>query len=382
LVTVEQSRPDSVFPMRKGLTVDTTLAPALQPTIDLYMAAFDAGPTPTLLVDGDGRIVSSNAAMLQMLHVPPVLLIGTPWRLLLVSRHDDQAHPGQRPSRLDDLPYMLWDGVAERPMTVRWVSLQGQTGAALLLIEPRSPAPEPSTPTPSVDGTLLLDAAHELRSPLLALSLALSGLEGDSTAPRDPADDDRLVRSLQRSAVHLQTLVENLLDTARIGANLFAVDPRATLLTTIVHEAIHVVAPLLRTDEQRIVVEEVEPGLTVLADAQRMRQVLVNLLHNAIKYAASHEAIIVRVGANHGYVTVEVVDAGPGVPVDERVHLFTRYYRGASTRSTPGSGTGLGLAICKAIVEAHGGEIGVREGAGEKGGEGRGATFWFTLRLA
>lgn len=379
MVTIEQFRSDVAFPVRESLTIDTTMmARAVQPATNVYMAAFDASPTPTLLVDADGLILSSNAAMLQMLHLPPAPLIGTPWRLLLAPRQDDRDLPGQRPSPLDSVPYSLWDGAVGRPVTVRWVSLQGQNGAALLLIEPRPLVLE--EPAPAADGTLLLDAAHELRSPLLALSLALSGLEGDSATPREPEDDDRLIRSLQRSAVHLQTLVENLLDTARIGANLFAVEPRATLLTTIVHEAICVVAPLLRRDGQRIVVEEADPGLTVLADAQRMRQVLVNLLHNAIKYAASDEAIIVRMGASGGCATVEVIDAGPGIPLDERTHLFTRYYRGASTRSTPSSGAGLGLAICKAIMGAHGGEIGVRESARGNGGDGRGATFWFTLR--
>ncbi len=372
MVTVEQSRPDSAFHTYESPTVHTTRAPAPQPTDDLYMAAFDASPTPTLMTDADGCIVSSNAALRHMLHLPFVLLIGTPWRLLLAPCHDDQGRPGRRFSDLDGAPYTLWDGPIARPVTVRFASLHGQDqdGGTLLLIEPQPPAPE--SLTPAVDGALLLDAAHELRSPLLALSLALSGLDTTDAASPNRADDERLIRSLQRSTVHLQTLVENLLDTARIGANLFTVDPKATMLGTIVREAVCVVTPLLRGDGQRIAVELPEDDLGVLADASRVRQVLVNLLHNAIKYGPFGETIAVRAGTNQGCATVEVRDGGAGIPADEQTRLFTRCYRGTNTTALPGSG--LGLAICKAIVEAHGGEIGVR------GGHGQGTVFWFTLR--
>jgi len=370
VVTVEQSRPDSAFHGRDGTTVGAPVAQPPLPSTDLYKAAFDADPTPMLLIDAAERIVSCNMAMRRLLHLPFVLLIGTPWRLLLAPRPEDRD--GLCPMRASDAatPCLLHDGPVEQPVTVRSTALHGPAGA-LLRVEPETSERD----GPSFDGALLLDAAHELRSPLLALSLALSGLaeDSDSAAPLRQVDDGRLIRSLQRSTVHLQTLVANLLDTARIGANRFTVDPKATPLETIVCEAIHVVTPLLNRDGQRIMVELPENDPIVLADAQRMRQVLVNVLHNAIKYGPTGETITVRARASRDYATVEVVDGGAGIPVEERACIFARYYRGSTAAATPGSG--LGLAICKAIVDAHGGEIGTR------GGDGHGTIFWFTLRL-
>jgi len=369
LVTVEQSRPDSAFHVRHAITAYAPTAPASLPATDRYIAAFDASPTPTLLTDAAERIVWCNAAMRGLLHTPSILVIGRPWRFLLEPRLQERDALTPTRARPDTDAYTLRDGAVEQPVRVRSIRLHGQAGDALLLVEPEMAEAD----TPALDGTLLLDAAHELRSPLLALSLALSGLDTTGAVSSDRADDERLIRSLQRSTIHLQTLVENLLDTARIGANLFTVDPKATMLRTIVREAVHVVTPLLRGDGQRIVVELPEDDLVVLADAQRICQVLVNLLHNAIKYGPTKETIMVRAGASQGCPTVEVVDGGAGIPVDERARLFTRCYRGTNTTAMPGSG--LGLAICKAIVEAHGGDIGVR------GGAGQGTVFWFTLRL-
>jgi len=369
-VTVEQSRPNSAFHVRPASTAYAPTAPASLPATDRYMAAFDASPTPTLLVDAAERIVWCNAAMRGLLHTPSILMIGMPWRFLLEPRRHDRDTLSEGRARPNTgASYTLRDGAVEQPVVVRSIRLHGQAGDALLLVEPETAEEE----APALDGTLLLDAAHELRSPLLALSLALSGLDTTGAAPPDRADDERLIRSLQRSTIHLQTLVENLLDTARIGANLFTVDPKATMLGTIVREAVHVVTPLLRGDSQRIVVELPDDDLVVLADAQRLCQVLVNVLHNAIKYGPPEETIVVRAGASQGQATVEVVDGGTGIPADEQARLFTRCYRGTNTTAMPGSG--LGLAICKAIVEAHGGEIGVR------GGHEQGTVFWFTLRL-
>ena len=113
----------------------------------------------------------------------------------------------------------------------------------------------------------------------------------------------------------------------------------------------------------------------VLADARRIQQVLVNLLSNATKYGPDGDVIEVRAEPRGGQVRVAVTDHGPGIPPPEQPRLFEAYFRSVvSSRATPG--VGLGLAIVKAIVEAHGGQVGVESTPPH------GTTMWFTLPRA
>lgn len=219
--------------------------------------------------------------------------------------------------------------------------------------------------------SFLLDLAHELRSPLSSFTLALDGLrEDDGTL--DGRDRDRLLRAMQRSTLHLQSIVDNLRDVATIGANAFTMRPVETDLGVIVREAVQIAEPLLRPSGQTIVVDLPDDATIVLVDPLRVRQVLVNLLHNAIKYGPRDDVIIVRVYVDV-MVTVEVGDRGGAIPPDEQERLFDRLFRGRTAVAAPGSG--MGLSIARAIVEAHGGSIGLRSVSGEW------TTFWFTLHL-
>jgi two-component system phosphate regulon sensor histidine kinase PhoR len=116
----------------------------------------------------------------------------------------------------------------------------------------------------------------------------------------------------------------------------------------------------------------------VLADADRIEQVLVNLLDNAIKYSPEGGRITVAIddGGAPGLVSITVRDEGVGIPAEDLPRVFERFYRVDQARSRDGGGSGLGLSIAKAIVEAHGGEITLRSE------EGQGTTVHFTLRRA
>jgi signal transduction histidine kinase len=226
-------------------------------------------------------------------------------------------------------------------------------------------------PTSTTTYDLLFDIAHELRSPLLSFKVSLDVLAEDP-AMLSAEDGRRLVNSLQRSAVHVQTLIENLLDAASIGSSRFSIVPGYADLAAVVLEAIAVVEPLLGPNGQTIQADLPPEAPMIRADSQRVRQVLVNLLHNAIKYGPRDEAISVRVSPESSMMLVEVSDRGPGIPLDEQPYLFDRFFRGRAGVSSS-RGSGLGLSIAKAIVEAHEGDIGLR------GGRQKGTTFWFTL---
>jgi len=115
-----------------------------------------------------------------------------------------------------------------------------------------------------------------------------------------------------------------------------------------------------------------DAGVMVLADEDRVVQVLVNLLTNASKYGPAGQTIQVSSRRLGDFVRVQVQDQGPGIAPEARSHLFERFYRAKRGRKEA-TGLGLGLALAKAIVEAHGGQIGVESEPGH------GAIFWFTL---
>lgn len=331
---------------------------------DLRAAAFDLLPAAALLVDCDGFITAANNAAMAMVGVATVDVVGSPWWFLL-SPCPEERPPGARDGRRR---FTLHCPAGERPVVVRTSALASNGAPAPLIVLFEDDAPDNAAE--GSDASYLLDAAHELRSPLFSFNLALSGLTERVEALN--REDARLVQVLRRGAVHMQTLVENLLDAASIGARQFSVSPAETDLAAVVHEAGLVVKPLLEQNGQQLAVELPREAPIVWADAQRLRQVLVNLLHNAIKYGPRRETITIRARNLAGVVLVEVHDRGPGIPTDEQPRLFDRFYRGCgAARAAPGSG--LGLAIARAIVQAHGGEIGVR------GGRGEGATFWLTL---
>ncbi len=220
------------------------------------------------------------------------------------------------------------------------------------------------------DNSFLRDLAHELRSPLCSFSLALAGL-ADGDTPLDPRDQATLLEAMRRSAAHMQSIVDSLSDRAGASARSFAVRPVETDLAAVVQDAIDIVTPLLGPSGQQVVADLPCDPPTVLADPPRLRQVLVNLLHNAIKYGPRDETITVCARAET-MATIEVIDRGPVIPPDQRARLFERLFRG---RSADVPGSGLGLAISRTIVAAHGGSIGVRSVAEH------GNTFWFTLHL-
>jgi signal transduction histidine kinase len=217
----------------------------------------------------------------------------------------------------------------------------------------------------------LFNVAHELKTPLASL-VATVELLTDADGSLSEAEQRHFLATVRRSTARLQALVDNLLDLGSLRSGRFTITPRPVSLPGVVAEAIASVQPLLEAREQRVECRAPEPPPVVVADAKRIQQVLVNLLSNAAKYGPAGDTILIDIQERDGAVRVAVTDHGPGIPPEEQPRLFEAYFRSVmASRATPG--VGLGLAIVKAIVEAHGGEVGVASAPNQ------GATFWFTL---
>ena len=329
-------------------------------SVDPRGAAFELLPTPALIMNHAGIIVACNAAAAALVETTREEIIGRPLTSLMVAcAGGDGTQPSCYRYRSGHLQ------VQATPLgPPAWPS------PTMLILNRSKTAIE----SPGVDDyPFFLDTAHEMRSLLLSFGMAFGELV--QRARPTEGEDFRLIDTLQRSAVNLQSLLENLLNAASMGASNFTLLRGGTDLGEAVHEAVLVVTPLLGSKGQRIVEEVADEDLTLLADGQRLQQVLTNLLHNAIKYGPPGTTIHVWVSRRRGALEVRVSDGGPGIPPEERAHLFERFYRGQAALNTERQGTGLGLSIAKAIVEAHGGTIGVASGSG------CGTTFWFTLPL-
>jgi signal transduction histidine kinase len=223
-------------------------------------------------------------------------------------------------------------------------------------------------------GEFLANITHEFRTPLAALA-ASAELLLDQAPTLSRAELQELLMALHLSILSLQTLIDNLLESARVEAGRFRVFPQPADLGGLIAEAVRVMEPLTIRHDQYLVLELPANVPMVQADPRRTVQVLINLLSNAIKYGPDKSEIALRVTTTDHWARVAVADCGPGVPEDYRPDLFRPFVRPASMDNLLRHGAGLGLSVTKAIVDAHGGQVGIEDRPGG------GSVFWFTLPL-
>ena len=217
------------------------------------------------------------------------------------------------------------------------------------------------------------DASHELRTPLAAIrSVGEVSLERDQT----PSEYRNVIGSMLEEVNRLTSLVEGLLAVARTDATQVSITRSIIPVSELVREATSLLEVLVEDKSQRLIVRTDEPG-TIEGDRTLLRQAVVNLIHNAIKYSPASSTIEVRAAARPpGLVVVQVADNGPGIPAEHHDRIFDRFYRIEPNRSRDTGGAGLGLSIAKWAVEAHGGTLTLTSAPGE------GATFELQLPAA
>lgn len=225
----------------------------------------------------------------------------------------------------------------------------------------------PRAPEPALIATL----AHELRTPLATLRATVELLE--DLPALSPEDAGQLVRRLGRSVAWMDGLVENMTTWAAVEAGRLTLHRRPLRVLDCIEAALALVQPLLERKEQRVQVACAAPEAAVAGDPLRLEQTLVNLLTNACKYSTRGDTIRLTVAIVHDQVELRVTDQGPGIPAGEQQRIFGRYVRGAGAARAECVGHGLGLHIVKALVELHGGTVGVDSAPGQ------GSSFWVRL---
>ena len=213
------------------------------------------------------------------------------------------------------------------------------------------------------------DVSHELRTPLTAIrSVGEVGLRGGH---RDEGQYRAIIGSMLEEVDRLATLVDRLLTLSRAerGEAKLSIEPIA--LKDLAESIVADLAVLAEEKSQQVVIEA-HGSPRALGDRMMVRQALINLVDNAIKFAPAASAIVIRVGDTADRAIVDVIDRGPGVPASARDHIFDRFFR-ANSAPAAAAGTGLGLSIAKSAVETVNGTLTLEHS------DANGSTFRITL---
>jgi signal transduction histidine kinase len=213
--------------------------------------------------------------------------------------------------------------------------------------------------------------SHDIRAPLGNIQLVLSFIEQDREAKLSKANK-RSLSIAKDNTQRLLALVNNLLDVEKIESGMLSVMQENGSLKSTARLAIDAVSAL--SQERKIaIVEDINPDVKAFFDQERVVQVLINLLSNALKFSPTGTEIKIEEEVEQNFVRVKVIDQGRGIPEEKLKTVFERFRQVEKSDQQEKKGAGLGLTICKAIVENHGGIIGVESTVN------KGTTFWFTL---
>jgi signal transduction histidine kinase len=217
------------------------------------------------------------------------------------------------------------------------------------------------------------NVSHELRTPLTSIKGSVDNMLDGLTGPVSEKQVRYLTR-IKSNTDRLSRLINDLLDLSRIEAGRIDLHPTNVPLTTLAGEVAEHLRPMAAEKLIQVRVTALEPGVTAWADRDKVTQVLINLVSNALKFTPSKGTVVIDIQRDgDGWVLVSVRDTGPGIRPEEADKIFDKFYQVAQAANQKTKGTGLGLAISKSLVEMHGGKIRVESELE------RGSVFSFTL---
>ncbi len=336
-------------------------------------AVIEHMPTGLIIVSDQGRIETVNSAAESIFGYTREELMGQPFAMLMAEEAGDRGKLLEQDKRLEPGRIWEWEGRRKQggtfPFELAFYDLpvtQGRWFAAKIrdISERRE--------LDRLKNEFVSTVSHELRTPLTAIRGSLSLLQGGVVGTIDKQARE-LIHIAHTNVERLIRLVNDILDiekmeAGRLELTLAQIESSQAIFTTV--EGLRGMAQVA---EVRLVVEDGAP-LSVWGDFDRLVQVLTNLVSNAIKFSPPQGSITIRFEQVAGRrVRFSVVDQGHGISPEQQHKLFGKFQQLDASDNRKKGGTGLGLAISKAIVELHGGRIGVDSQPG------RGSTFWFEL---
>jgi K+-sensing histidine kinase KdpD len=214
--------------------------------------------------------------------------------------------------------------------------------------------------------------SHELRTPLTSIIGFTTTLMAEDVI-WEPEEQHDFTQTIQQEAYRLQELIDHLLDLSRLEAGMLPILAESYALKDIIKDALPQLQTL--TIGQTLTMHLPANLPLIMVDPKRVAQVLVNLVRNASTYSPKETEISITANLRGGFVQINVIDQGPGIPASEHRKVFKAFQRGVNVENGMARGAGLGLAICKGLVEAHGGRIWIKKK------NAPGTTISFTLPI-
>lgn len=226
---------------------------------------------------------------------------------------------------------------------------------------------------------LIANVAHELRTPLASIKGYMEGMM-DGVLPAEPDTFQQIYHEADR----LQRLVNDLQELSQVEAGAFELKQRPLLITQLIEQTAARLRPQFEEKGVSLKLELAKNLSRVMADEDRLSQILLNLVGNALQYTPAEGTVTVSAQSSNPQLPltnpqllISISDTGLGIPAEHLPHIFNRFYRVDKSRSRAGGGSGIGLTIARHLVEAHGGHIWAKSA-----GPGQGSTFSFTLPFA
>lgn len=320
-------------------------------------------------VDRSGRILAINPSLQRLFSLQETDAIGQPF--LDVLRHsqlDDLIRQVLRHGEIRTEEVRTFEPV-ERLFEAHAVPLrvEGAQEGALLVLHDITRIRQ----LEQIRREFVANVSHELRTPLASIKGFAETLK--MGAVDDKANRMEFLSSIERQAEQMTLLIDDLLDLAAIESGKRAPQPSRVDLAELTREVINSLRPLAERRGVKLILPESPAPAPVNADLAQMKQVLINLIDNAVKFNREGGSVKISFDIQDDRLTVHVIDTGMGIPSQALPRVFERFFRVDKARSKELGGTGLGLAIVKHIIEAHHGTVGVESR------EGQGSTFHFSL---
>jgi PAS domain S-box-containing protein len=347
---------------------------AIQASETRVRLVIDSMPVALLIASTDGKIESANPRTEQMFGYAPADLLAKnlvelfPSSLFdsfaeLVEKHKTKAVGGTAEWQARRADGALF------PVELQLNDFTSQDGQRILVImEDVSEHHE----IEKLKRQFVAMVSHELRTPLTSIRGSL-GLAAAGKLGQLPDKALRAVTIAERNTVRLAALINDILDLEKLEAGKMDLHTETVQLGQIIERSLESVRAFADQHEIHLGLESEPKAVCLLADGDRLVQVLVNLLSNAVKFSRKGGSVTISVEESPGWVMVAVTDTGRGIPEAYKERIFERFQQVEQADAKKRGGSGLGLAICKAIVEQHGGQIGVESE------EGKGSRFWFRL---
>jgi PAS domain S-box-containing protein len=326
-------------------------------------------PVGVMVVDDDGNVRLGNESIKKTFGIEEKELAGKPLAEMLPALKRDGVGETNGDGSTQTLETIaISDGGHEIPVEVilrKWqVADESQVLVTVQDITERRQVEQ-------LKQDFVAMVTHDLRSPLTSIQLFHQLLRAEAFGALPGKSQDTLV-SAERSVTRLLTLVNDLLDVEKLESGQLRLNPRQTKLSTILSRSIEAIQELAQ--HHQITLESTEFDIDLVADEDRLIQVVINLLSNAIKFSPEKSTVSISAcRRDDGRIEVAVTDQGRGVPQSEYATIFQKYHQVDPEGTREKHGTGLGLPICKGIILQHGGDIGVESEVG------KGSRFWFRI---